>query len=252
MDVPVDRHAPDIRQVELATPFAWLRAGLTDLRAAPLASLFYGLCFAMGGYLLAYALRHEPQHIAAVTAGFLLLGPALAIGLYDLSRRREAGQPMRLAPTLLAWRDNLANLALFSLVLIVIFLVWARASLVSFALFFSGSLPTLADLMRQVLAPDNILFLAVWLGVGALFAALVFFISVVSVPMMLDRRTDAVTAALTSLRVVAANPGPVAVWAAIIAWATAAALLMGFVGIIVVGPLIGHASWHAYRSLVAK
>lgn len=252
MDTTLLRHPIEIRQVELHTPFAWLRAGLDDLRAAPLPSLFYGLCFAVIGYVLAYVLRYQPQHIAAASAGFMLLGPVLAIGLYSLSQRREAGLPQRLVPTLTAWRKNLYNLLLFLLVLSVIFLVWARASLLSFAVFYAGNLPTLADLLRQIVAPDNFVFLGIWLGIGFCFATLVFLISVTTVPMMLDRNTDAISAALTSVRVVAANLGPMAVWAAIIAWATAAALLMGFIGIIVVGPLLGHASWHAYRSLVGK
>lgn len=252
MDTTLSRPPLEIRTVELHTPFSWLRAGLDDLRAAPMPSLFYGLCFAVSGYALAYALRYQPQHFAAASAGFMLLGPALAIGLYELSRRREVGLPLHLAPTLTAWRNNVHNLALFSLVLIVVFLVWTRASLLSFALFFAGSLPTLADMVRLIVAPDNFAFLGVWLGIGFFFATLVFLISVITVPMILDRNTDAISAALTSLRVVAVNPGPMAVWAAIIAWATAAALLMGFIGIIVVGPLLGHASWHAYRSLVGK
>ncbi|MDP1526179.1 MAG: DUF2189 domain-containing protein [Rhodocyclaceae bacterium] len=250
MDTTLQRPLLEIRTIELHTPFAWLHAGLADLRAAPLPSLFYGLCFAVIGYGLAYALRYQPQLFAAASAGFMLLGPALAIGLYELSRRREAGLPLRLVPSLTAWRNNFHHLALFSMVLMVVFLVWTRASELSFTLFFSGSSPTLADMVRLIVAPDNVSFLGIWLGIGFFFATLVFLISATTVQMMLDRNTNAISAVLTSLQVVATNPGPMAVWAAIIAWATAAALLMGFIGIIVVGPLLGHASWHAYRSLV--
>jgi len=242
----------EVRSVDLHDPFAWLREGWQDLRAAPLPSLFYGLCFAIMGYVLAYVLRHQPQHLAAATAGFLLLGPALAIGLYDLSRQRSLGKQPQWKPSLTAWRRNLANIGLFSLVLLVIFLVWARVSLLTFALFFTGDLPTVIDLARHITSPDNAFFLTAWIGIGALFAALVFVVSVVSVPMLLDRQTDAVTAALTSLRVVALNAGAMAIWAAIIAWATSAALLMGFVGIVIVGPLLGHGSWHAYRATVGN
>jgi len=252
MDTTLLRPATEIRPIELHTPFAWLRAGLADLRASPLPSLFYGLCFAVIGYALAFALRYQPQLFVAASAGFMLLGPALAIGLYELSRRREAGLPLRLAPTLTAWRNNFHHLALFSMVLMVIYLVWTRASALSFTLFFSGSLPTLTAMVQLIVAPENLTFLGIWLGIGFFFATLVFLISATTVQMMLDRNTDAISAALTSLRVVATNPGAMAVWAAIIAWATAAALLMGFIGIIVVGPLLGHASWHAYRSMVGK
>ncbi len=240
-----------VRRVNPAAPFAWLRLGLDDLLAYPGASLFYGLCFTVMGYAFVYALRYEPQLLAAATMGFLLLGPALAIGLYDISRRRERGEACTLGASMTAWKGNLGNIGLFSLVLIVIYLVWARASLITFALFFSGSLPTLGDLVRQAIAPDNLQFLVIWLGVGSLFAVLVFAIGVISVPLMLDKKCDAVTAVLASLRTVAANPGPMVVWSGVIAWATACALLMGYLGILFVGPLLGHATWHAYRDLIA-
>ena len=252
MDTVYSLTAQGVRTVELHTPFSWLRAGLSDLRSAPLPSLFYGMCFALIGYALLFALRHEPQLLASASAGFLLLGPALALGLYDLSRRREAGLPMRLAPTLMAWRNNFVNLALFCTVLMVIFLVWVRASLITFGLSFPGGVPTMEDLLLRIVAMDHWGFLAVWLGIGFLFATVAFLISVITMQMLLDRQTDILDAVLTSLQVAAANPGPLAVWAAIIAWATSAALLMGFVGVIVVVPLLGHASWHAYRSMVGQ
>lgn len=243
---------PRLRQVDAGAPFEWIRLGLADLRACPGPSLFYGLCFALAGYLIAWILQGQPQYLAAATAGFLLLAPALSIGIYALSRRRERGEPCALAPTLTAWGANSANLGLFSLVLLVIFLVWARASMLTFALFFTGAMPDIRSLLIQLANPENLGFLLVWLAVGAAFALLAFAISVVAIPLMLDRRQDAVTAALASVRVVAANPGAMLMWAAIIAWATAAGLLMGFLGIIFVAPLLGHASWHAYRALVER
>jgi uncharacterized membrane protein len=241
---------PRPRQVDAGAPFQWIRLGLADLRACPGASLFYGLCFALAGYLIAWILRDQPQYLAAAGAGFLLLAPALSIGIYEISRRRERNEPCSLAPTLTAWRANMANIGLFSLVLLVIFLVWARASLVTFALFFTGAMPDMRSMLIQLSNPENLDFVLAWLVVGAVFALLVFAISVVSIPLMMNRRNDAVTAALVSLQVVAKNPGAMAMWAAIIAWAGAAGLLMGFLGIIVVAPLLGHATWHAYRELV--
>lgn len=241
---------PRLRRVDAGAPFQWIKLGLADLKACPSAGLFYGFCFALAGYLIAWILRDRPQYLAAATAGFLLVAPALSIGIYEVSRRRERGEPCALAPTLTAWRANAANLGLFSLVLLAVFLVWARASLVSFAMFFSDAMPDIRNMLIQVVRPDNFGFLAVWLGIGALFALLVFAISVVAIPLMMDRRLDAVTAALTSMRVVIENPGAMTMWAAVIAWAGAAGLLMGFIGIIVVAPLLGHATWHAYRELV--
>ena len=243
---------PRLRQVDAGAPFEWIRLGLADLRACPGPSLFYGLCFALAGYLIAWILQGQPQYLAAAVAGFLLLAPALSIGIYALSRRRERGEPCALTPTLTAWRANMASIGLFSLVLLVIFIVWARASMFTFALFFTEAMPDLRSMLTQLASPENLGFLLAWLAVGAAFALLVFAISVVSIPLMLDRRQDAVTAALASIRVVARNPGAMLMWAAIIAWATAAGLLMGFLGIIFVAPLLGHASWHAYRALLGR
>jgi uncharacterized membrane protein len=241
---------PRLRRVDAGAPFQWLRLGLADLKACPGAGLFYGFCFALAGYLIAWILRDSPQYLAAATAGFLLVAPALSIGIYEVSRRRERGEPCALAPTLMAWRENTANIGLFSLVLLMVFLIWARASLVSFAMFFSGAMPDVRSMLAQVSNPENLGFLVAWLAIGAVFALLVFAISVVTIPLMMDRRHDAVTAALVSVQVVFKNPGAMAMWAAIIAWSCAAGLLMGFIGIIVVAPLLGHATWHAYRDLV--
>lgn len=243
---------PRLRQVDAGAPFQWIKLGLADLRSCPAASLFYGLCFALAGYLIAWILQGRPQYLAAATAGFLLLAPALSIGIYALSRRRERGEPCALVPTLTAWRANMANIGLFALVLLAIFLVWARASLVTFALFFTGSIPDVRSMLMQLSSPENLGFLIVWLAVGAAFALLVFAISVVSIPLMMDRRQDAVTAALTSIRVVISNPWAMLMWTGVIAWAGAAGLLMGFLGIIFVAPLLGHATWHAYRALLEK
>ncbi|MDP1957255.1 MAG: DUF2189 domain-containing protein, partial [Rhodocyclaceae bacterium] len=132
----------------------------------------------------------------------------------------------------------------------VIFLVWARASLVTFAMFFSGSMPDIKSMLIQLAAPENYGFLFLWLGVGSIFALLAFSISIIAIPLMIDRHSDAVTAALASIQVLLKNPGAMAMWAAIIAWTGAASLLMGFLGLIFVAPLLGHASWHAYRDLV--
>ena len=102
----------------LSAPLEWLRRGADDLRHCGLASLFYGFCFACAGGLLWLAFRHAVQLVTAVTTGFMLVGPFFAIGLYELSRRREAGEAPELLPTLTVWRRNLAGMGIFSLILI--------------------------------------------------------------------------------------------------------------------------------------
>ncbi len=247
---PTTSTIPGVRAVSAAAPFGWLASGWRDCRAHPLPSAFYGVCFASMGWLIAFTFRHAYEYVSALVTGFFLVGPFFAIGLYELSRRRERGQPAWLAPTLDAWRPNVGAIGMFALVLGVILLVWARASLIVFALFYTGEMPTVAGFVGQIVSPDNLEFLLAYLCVGGFFALLVFAISVVSVPMMLDRDTDGVVAVLTSLRAFAANVPAMVVWGAIIVALTAAGFALFFVGLVVTVPVIGHATWHAYRALV--
>jgi uncharacterized membrane protein len=155
-----------------------------------------------------------------------------------------------LLPTLDAWRSNVGAIGMFALVLGVILLVWARASLIVFALFYTGDMPTVAGFVGQMLSADNLEFVFAYLCVGGFFALLVFAISVVSVPMMLDRDTDGIVAVLTSLRAFGANVPAMIVWGSIIVALTTAGFALFFVGLVVTVPVIGHATWHAYRALV--
>lgn len=241
---------PAIRTVAMKQPLAWIRLGWDDLKAYPFASLFYGLCFTASGWLLVVVLGGAPEYIAAATAGFLIGGPFLALGLYEISRRREKGLSCALGTTLTAWRSNTVNLGLFAGVLLLIFLIWARISLVVFALFYSGELPTTAGFLRHVIATDHAAFLVAYLALGGIFALIAFTISVVAVPLMLDRGHDAITAAIVSTRVVLANPEAMIVWSALIALLGSLGLVTFLFGILVIGPLLGHATWHAYRDLV--
>lgn len=252
MQAPEERRPgmPDVYQVGLGAPLRWLAAGWRDYRAHPLPSAFYGVCFAGMGFLIYIVFRHAYQYVSALVTGFFLVGPFVAIGLYSLSRRRERGEPPWLAPTLDAWAPNVSAIGLFALVLAVILLVWARASLIVFALFFTHDMPNLEDFAVQLLSLSNLEFLLAYLLVGGFFAVLVFAISVVSVPMMLDRDTDGIVAVLTSLRAFAANVPAMVVWGLAIVVLVALGFATWFVGLIVTVPVIGHATWHAYRELV--
>lgn len=251
-DAPAGTHPafPKVRTIEVDQPLQWLKRGWNDLVSCPLASLFYGACFTAGGVLMVLALGGAPEYIAAVTSGFLILGPFFALGLYEISRRREKGQPCSLGPTLMAWKGNAANLGIFTAILLVLFLVWARASMVVFALFYSGEMPSMSGFLRHVISTDHFGFLAAYFAVGGLFALIAFAISLISIPLMLDRRLDAVTAAIASVRALAANPAAMFVWAGLIALLGGLGLVTFLAGMLVAGPLLGHATWHAYRDLV--
>ena len=241
---------PGVRKVSAAAPFRWLWQGAVDFRVNPLASTFYGICFAAMGWLIAFTFRHAYEFVSALVTGFFLMGPFLAVGLYALSRRGERGEPTRLAPTLGAWASNAGAIGVFALVLTVVLLIWARASLIVFALFYTSEMPSVSGFFAQVLSFDNVEFLAVYFCVGAAFAVLVFAISVVSVPMMMDRDTDGITAVLTSLRAFGANVPAMIVWGLVIVVVIGAGFALYFVGLVVAVPVIGHATWHAYRALV--
>lgn len=249
-------HAPSaldlpLHPLGLADPLRWLAQGWSDFRRAPRIGLFYGACFAAMGWMLLAMFRHAPAWVLALSAGFLLMGPFLCLGLYDASRKLEAGERPSLAASLTAWDTRTGTMAIFGGVLLILEMLWGRASLIVFAVSFDG-MPDFKGSLLALLDPENIGFIAAYLAVGALFAGLIFAISVVSMPMILDRSVDAVTAALTSLRLCLAQPGVMLLWGALITLLVLLAMLPGFLGLLVAGPVLGHASWHAYRGAVGR
>ena len=253
-DAPAGDHAPfpTVRTgLTAGAPFGWLSAGLDDFKACKTASLFYGACFVVMGWGLVVAFKHAVQLITAVTTGFFLVGPFFAIGLYELSRRRERKLPPELAPTLAVWKANAAAIGIYSLVLIVLYLLWARASMVTFALFYTGGMPTVETFIAEVARFENLEFLFAYFVVGGIFALLVFAFSVVSIPLMLDRGQDTVTAMIASFLALVRNPGAMVVWAIMIFVLAAVGIATAFMGLAITGPLLGHATWHAYRELIA-
>ena len=228
----------------------WLALGWRDFRRAPAIGLFYGGCFMAMGWALLGVFESSPAYVLALSGGFLLVGPFLCLGMYRVSQQLENGEQPVFTESLLAWRARTSQLGIFGVVLLVLEMLWARSTLVVFAVTFDG-MPDLKGSLLALLSPDNLTFIVVWAALGALFATLIYAISVVSMPMILHRRTDAITAGLTSFRLVLGQPGVMLWWAAIIAGLVGLALLPGFAGLLVVGPVVGHASWHAYRAAVA-
>ena len=162
----------------------------------------------------------------------------------------QAGERPGFADSLFAWQTRTGALAIFGFVLLVLEMLWARTTLVVFAVSFDG-MPDFKGSLAALLSPDNLGFIVAWAAVGFVFASLIYAISVVAMPMILDRETDAITAGLTSLRLVLTQTGVMAWWALLIALLVTLALLPWFLGLLVVGPVLGHASWHAYRAAVA-
>lgn len=229
----------------------WLTLGGADLVAYPWISIFYGVCFWGMALVLGVVFQSKPEYTMSIASGCLLLGPFLALGLYDVSRRREQGRQPALAASLVCWQAHLRSMGMLVLVLIVLELLWGRASLVVFAVFFNTGMPSTTGVVQAVFNPDNWEFIVAYIAVGGFFAALVFALSVVAIPMILDRDTDAISAAITSLEVVLNNLPLMLLWGACITVLVALALLVPFhTGLVLVGPVLGHASWHAYRGTV--
>ena len=252
--VPPASEGPRVRfkLLSLAAPLRWLALGFADLRASPGIALFYGAAFWAMAQVLAAVFRHNPEYTLSMVSGCLLVGPFLAMGLYEVSRRRELGHKPDLAASLTCWDGHIRSMAMLVLVLLVLELLWGRASLVVFAVFFNTGMPSTTGVVEAIFNPENIDFVAVYLFVGGIFATLVYAISVVSIPMILDRDTDAISAVITSVRVFFGELAVILFWGLILS----STLLLSFLsywmlGLILVGPLLGHASWHAYRGTLS-
>lgn len=230
----------------------WLSLGWQDLTGSYLTGVWFGVCFVAMGGLLGFVFMNAPAYLMAMISGFLLIGPFVCVGCYEISRTRERGEMPRIKRAVMAFRKNTKNIAIFAALLLVLELLWGRASLVVFALFYQGGLPENTDVLRAFMTLQNVPFVIAYAAVGAIFATLVLVTSVVAIPLMLDRSTDAITAALTSVRVCLTSPVTLTLWGCTISLLTLIAMLPAFVGLILVGPWLGHATWHAYRALVPK
>jgi uncharacterized membrane protein len=249
-------HPGRVRHVATDRPWVWLTAGWRDLLATRTIGVAYGGALCIAGWVL-LLLLFEAGALWAVlpaTAGFFLLAPLLAAGLYEASRLREAGQQPTLADALLAFRRNGTQLAFMGVVLLVLHLFWVRVAGLLFMLFFgTQGLPTMDRLPLVMLQSGDLLpLLVIGTGFGFVLAAASFMISAVSIPMVVERDISALEAVTVSIQAVLENWRAMLLWAGLIVVLTGLALIPFFLGLLVVLPLIGHATWHAYRDLVAR
>jgi uncharacterized membrane protein len=245
--------APEIRKVAFDAPWNWLGAGWRDLWSAPQISLLYGVIFSAAAYGLAWNLfkMDALPLILPLAGGFLLLGPLFAVGLYEISRRRESGHAATFADVLAAGRGARAQIASFGVILLLINFAWMLLAFLLFMLFFGAKpIPPMDEFIPTLLfAPHGVGLLVTGTAVGAVLAAVTYAVSAISVPMLLDRKVDPVTAALLSVQAVRINLPAMLLWAALILALSAAGVVALFAGLAVTFPLIGHATWHAYREL---
>jgi len=257
MGADASRTPPAVRTIRIADLKDALARGIDDFAAMPTHAVFLCLIYPIVGIVLGrltWGYEVLPL-LFPLAAGFALIGPFAAIGLYELSRRREQGLDISWTDAFDVLRSPSAGaIAALGVLLLVIFVLWvAVAQAIYIANFGYQPAASMPDFLRQVLTtPAGWALIVVGNGVGFLFALVALSISVVSFPLLLDRDVGAVEAVLTSVRAVAANPVPMAAWGLIVAAALVIGSLPLFFGLAVVMPVLGHATWHLYRKVVAS
>lgn len=242
---------PVPRDVGLADLRAALVLGLRDFRAAPVFGLFFAAIYVLAGLVLLSLGAGFLTWTLALSLGFPLAGPFLAVGLYEVSRRIEAGTQPRFGPVLaVVWAERNRQIPWAGAVIVLYLLFWSFFAHMLFALFMGPMSLIGPPDASAYLGGRGLALVVAELAFGGIFALLLFSLMVVSLPMMLDREIDFVSAMRVSLRLVRRNPGPMLIWAAIIGAASLVALLPWFLGLFVVLPVLGHASWHLYRRAV--
>ncbi len=231
------------RTLRISAPIGWLRQGMDDIKKAPALSLTYGVMMTLLSVLIAFSSwKYGALGLyLGMASGFLLIGPVLAIGLYSLSCQLEQGRRPVFRYCIREGGSHIRDMLIFSFILLIVFLIWARAATAVHIFFPENAEHSLADLA---------LFLGIGSVIGAIFSIVVFTASAFSLPMLMDRKTDAITAVITSINAVLRNKLTMLVWAIIIVSLVAIGFLTLFLGFIVLLPLIGHATWHAYRETI--
>lgn len=231
------------RRLRATAAFGWIRKGWGDLCAAPRQSLSYGLVMLALGWLIgacAWWWGNLGLYLGLIS-GFVFVGPLLALTLYSISMHLERGEPVTLRASIADAVRQLGNAMLFALALTIVLLVWARAANTLYIFFPQSSAHSPRDLA---------LFLGIGSAVGAVFSAIVFAASAFSLPMLMDRKTDTITAIVTSINAVLRNKPAMLAWATLIAVCVVLGFATAGLAFVVLLPLLGHANWHAYRETI--
>jgi uncharacterized membrane protein len=246
------RHTPkfQIRDVPSTSPIKWFKLGIEDFKKSFVASFSLGLLYVLIGMFMLWLAWENPLYMATLVASFLLIGPIIAVGFYFMSHSIEKGEKPSLMQGFKALKFNSISLISFSLILAFLVGIWALVATIVTALY-ANSIVIGDDVLTSLLGNESFLsFVLLYLAVGGIFSVIAFSISVISVPLITNRKTDVVTAMITSVRVVTKNPIAMLSWAFLIATMIFLGMLFFYVGLAITLPIVGHASWHAYRDLV--
>lgn len=243
---------PEAQRISIDTLRAVLAAGWRDFSRAPLYGVLFSAVYVLGGILL-YAISAAAAAeywFIPIAVGFPILAPFAATGLYEVSRRLQAGEPLGLGPVLgvvLAQRNR--QVPSMAMVVLLVFMFWVFMAHTIFALFF-GLRPITGSTLSMLTSSDGLVMLAVGSIIGGVMASLFYALTVVSLPLLLDREVDFISAMIASFSCVTTNPMVMAIWAALIAASLFVGMLPLFLGLFIVLPVFGHASWHLYRALL--
>jgi len=232
--------AAPVRELKISQPFHWLKEGWHDFRKAWRKSLIYGFFVVALSYAISYGiyLYGGIALMLGMIIGLVVLGPMIAMTLYSISDQIERSQTPSCKYCMREARRHIGNLSVYTIVVVVIFLIWARAASMVHVFF-----PMDGDTTWQ----DWAIFLGIGSIIGAIFSSLIFLISAFSLPMLMDRKTDTITAAISSTNAVLRNKKTMCIWALLIGFSILLGFATLFLGLAVMIPVIGHATWHAYR-----
>jgi len=243
---------PDPALISLDDLRAVLLLGWRDFTRAPLFGVLFSAVYVIGGLILyaIFAATAAEWWFIPIAVGFPILAPFAATGLYEVSRRLEKGEALPMGAVLgcvFAQKDR--QVPSMAMVVLLVFMFWVFIAHTIFALFF-GLQPITGSTWSMLATPSGLMMLAVGSVIGGVMAAVFFALTVISLPLLMDREVDFITAMIASFSCVTTNPGVMAVWAAVIAGALFVGMLLAFLGLFVVLPVFGHASWHLYRRLL--
>ncbi|WPL19689.1 putative integral membrane protein [Thiorhodovibrio winogradskyi] len=244
-----------VNRITLAQPWEWLGKGWRDIQQARRYSLTYGSVVVLVSAIMTWALVSEGYVfiVPFLAAGFYLLAPVVGLGLYQMSAHLERGEPLQFCNALEAWKRNQGQLSIITAGLTIIMQFWMLANFVLFALLYTNLHPPLESFFSVVfLSGENNVFVFASVLVGFVLAGLAYAISAISVPMLVDRKIDGFTAIRTSVKAVTTNWLPMGLWAIMIVMVIGLGFLTLYVGLVIAMPLLGHATWHAYRDLVPR
>jgi uncharacterized membrane protein len=243
----------EVNKIALTEPFEWLSKGWKDMREAGRYSFMYGAGIVLISGLLTFGLFATDNLflLPFLAAAFFLIAPFLGIGLYQMSAHLERGESLKSCNAVEAWKSNHTQISMITAGFFIIAQLWIASNFILFALLYKGISPPIHNFISSVfLSEKGMNFTIASITVGFFFAWCAYIISVITVPMLIDRKVDGFTAIRFSMKSVLKNMPAMMLWAFLIVLIVGIGLITYFIGLIIALPVIGHASWHAYRSLV--